>query len=137
MKTFGQKIKWLSPGKWELSWYQNQMTPGNKEPQPVRHTRKTDQRGAERFCNRHGIEFIKDTHSGRKKETPSERRRRYYLHSKLRNQGFEVDAYKKQIEVGLGAKVGDVGELVSLGYNAQLRMLVNDGETIKAKISTT
>jgi hypothetical protein len=135
LKTYGQKITWLSPGKWELSWYQNQLTPGNKQPEPILHKRKTGIKGAKEFCKKHGLEFIKDTHSGRKVETAKERRRRYYLHWKLRRAGFSVDAHKKQIEVGLGAKLIDVNELISKGYNAQLKLLADDGEVIKANLT--
>ena len=130
MKTYGQKITWLSPGKWELSWYQDQLTPGNKNPGAVRHTRKTNNKGAKAFCKKHNLEFLKDTHSGRKTETATERRRRYYLHAKLRKQGLKVDAYKHTVELNsVGLSLG-VLELVRHGYNAQLTLDTPGGDII-------
>lgn len=66
----------------------------------------------------------------RKKTTSQYHTRRYYLHRVLRSQ-FKIDAENREIDITPYRSAADipvpyrwyVGQLIKLGYNAQLKLL--------------
>lgn len=131
--SFNHEVRKLGHNRFEITWIQ-MVKIARGETIPVKYRKKTNRDGAERFAKKHQL-YFHDAKS--KKETQSQRRRRYYLHQ-LMSKVFEVDAYSKTVVVHDSNLLHPVlkkhgAELISLGYNLQTQLDCSGGEVCPGK----